>query len=139
MKGKTIDQISVGDKDSFTKTITETDVYTFAGVTGDLNPAHVNKTHAQKTFFKKRIAHGMLVSSLISTVLGMKFPGPGTIYISQNLTFTAPVYYQDTVTAEVEVIERDEEKNRIKLKTLCKNQNDKVVVNGEAVVMPPKK
>ncbi|WP_408956005.1 MaoC family dehydratase [Natroniella sp. ANB-PHB2] len=138
MIGKSIGEISIGEKASFTKTITESDVYNFAGVTGDLNPAHVNEEYAKKTVFKKRIAHGMLVSGLISTVLAIKLPGPGTIYLNQNLSFKAPVYFGDTITAEVEVIEKDEDKNRLKLKTICKNQEGKVVVDGEALVLPPK-
>ena len=139
MTGKSINEISVGDKASFTKTITEGDVYNYAGVTGDMNPAHINEEHAKNTMFKTRIAHGMLGGGLISAVLGMNLPGPGTIYLNQTLTFTAPVKFNDTITAEVEVIEKIEEKNRIKLSTICKNQDDKVVIKGEALVMPPKK
>lgn len=138
MKGKTIKEISVGDRASFSKTISESDVYTYAGLTGDLNPAHINQTYAGKTMFKKRIAHGLLSAGLISTVLGMKLPGPGTIYLKQDLKFTAPVYFGDTITAEVEVIAKDEEKNRLTLKTICRNQEGKVIIKGEALVMPPK-
>ncbi len=139
MLGKSINEININDKAMFSKTITEHDVYTFAGVTGDLNPAHINEIHAEKSFFKKRIAHGILGAGLISAVLGMQLPGPGTLYLSQNLKFLAPVYFGDTVTAEVEVIEKIEEKNRIKLSTICKNQDGKIVIEGEALVMPPKK
>lgn len=116
MVGKTIETIKIGDKASFTKTLTETDVYLFAGISGDLNPAHVNQIESKKTMFKGRICHGILVSSLISTVLGMYLPGPGTIYLSQDLKFVAPVKIGDTVTATVEVIERNEERNRLILK-----------------------
>lgn len=80
MKGKTINELKVGDSASFTKTVSEHDVYSFAGITGDFNPAHINEEYAKKTFFKKRIAHGMLSAGFISTVLGTKLPGPGTIY-----------------------------------------------------------
>lgn len=139
MVGKTIETIKIGHKASFTKTLTETDVYLFAGISGDLNPAHVNQIEAEKTMFKGRICHGILVSSLISTVLGMYLPGPGTIYLSQDLKFVAPVKIGDTVTATVEVIERNEERNRLILKTVVINEDGKVVVEGQAKVMPPKK
>lgn len=138
MIGKTIEIINIGDKASFTKTLTETDVYLFAGVSGDLNPAHINQIESEKTMFKGRICHGILVSSLISTVLGMYLPGPGTIYLSQELKFVAPVKIGDTVTAMAEVIERNEEKNRLILKTIVTNQDGKVVVDGQAKVMPPR-
>jgi 3-hydroxybutyryl-CoA dehydratase len=138
MIGKTIAEIQIGDKATFTKTMSETDVYLFAGITGDLNPAHVNQVDSEKTMFKGRICHGMLVSSLISTVLGMYLPGPGTIYMGQELKFLAPVRMGDTVTAQAEVIERDEVKNRLVLKTTVTNQDGKVVIDGQAKVMPPK-
>lgn len=138
MKGKTIKEISLGDKASFEKTIGESDVYLFAGITGDLNPAHINQKEAEQGMFKERIAHGILVSGFISTVLGMYLPGPGTIYMGQELKFLAPVKIGDTIKAEAEVIEIVEEKNRIKLKTQCINQHGKVVIDGVATVMPPK-
>lgn len=131
-------EIKIGDFAENTKTISECDVYLFAGITGDLNPAHTNEVAASKTMFKGRIAHGMLSAGLISAVLGMKLPGPGTIYMGQTLKFTAPVKFGDTITARAEVIERNEEKNRLKLKTTCVNQNGKLVLDGEALVMPPK-
>ncbi len=138
MVGKTITEIQIGDKATFTKTMTETDVYLFAGISGDLNPAHVNQVAAEKTMFRGRICHGMLVSSLISTVLAMYLPGPGTIYMGQDLKFLAPVRMGDTVTAEVEVIEKDETKNRMVLRTKVTNQEGKIVIDGQAKVMPPK-
>jgi len=138
MIGKSIQEIVVGDTASFQKTITESDVYLYAGVTGDLNPVHINAVHAEESFFKERIAHGMLSAGLISAVLGLQLPGPGTIYLSQSLKFTAPVKIGDTVRAEVEVIERNEDKNRLQLKTVCRNQHNDVVLKGEATVMPPK-
>lgn len=131
-------KIKIGDFAENTKTISECDVYLFAGITGDLNPAHTNEVAASKTMFKGRIAHGMLSAGLVSAVLGMKLPGPGTIYMGQTLKFTAPVKFGDTITARAEVIERNEEKNRLKLKTTCVNQNGKLVLDGEALVMPPK-
>ncbi|NPV27534.1 MAG: MaoC family dehydratase [Firmicutes bacterium] len=133
--GKTINEIKIGDKASVTKTISETDVYLFAGITGDFNPAHVNSEYAKATPFNQRIAHGMLSAGLISTVLGTKLPGPGTIYLEQQVSFLAPVFIGDTITAEVEVIAKLE-KNRLKLRTTCYNQNEKVVLHGEAIVMP---
>lgn len=138
MTGKTINEINLGDKASYSRTVTEADVVLFGGVSGDLNPAHFNEEYCKDTMFKGRIAHGMLSSSYISTVLGMHLPGPGTIYLSQELKFTAPVKFGDTVTATIEVIEKIEEKNRIVLDTICTNQDGKVVVKGKAVVMPPK-
>ncbi|WP_396152540.1 MULTISPECIES: MaoC family dehydratase [unclassified Clostridium] len=136
--GKSINELQIGDKSYIEKTISETDVYLFAGITGDLNPAHINKVQSEQTMFKGRIAHGILVSGLISAVLGMQLPGTGTIYLGQNLKFTAPVKIDDTIKAEVEVIEMIPEKNRVKLKTICTNQDGIVVVSGEALVMPPK-
>lgn len=134
---KSYEQIQVGDQGSFEKTISETDIYLFAGITGDLNPAHINQRVAENSMFKGRIAHGMLSAGLISAVLGMELPGPGTIYLSQNLKFMAPVYIGDTVKAVAEVIEKLE-KGRIKLKTTCYNQDGKIVLDGEAVVIAPK-
>lgn len=137
MKGKTIKELKVGDKASMAKTITEGDVYLFAGITGDQNPAHINEEIAKNTMFKGRIAHGMLSAGLISAVLGMHLPGPGTIYMGQNLKFLAPVRFGDTITAEAEVIEIIKEKI-VKIKTTCINQSGVVVVEGTATVMPPK-
>ncbi len=137
-KGKTIQELEVGQAASFTKTITETDVYNYAGVTGDFNPAHINESFAKNTMFKGRIAHGMIAAGLISTVLGTRLPGPGCIYVSQDLKFTAPVRFGDTITARVEVEKVNVEKNRVELKTVCTNQNDEVVLKGKAELMPTK-
>jgi len=138
MKGLTIDQISIGQSASFAKTITETDVYMFAGVTGDFNPAHVNEVYAKDTMFKGRIAHGMLGASLISTVLAMQLPGPGTIYMKQDLKFLAPVRFNDTITATLTVKEVITEKNRVVLECVVTNQDGAVVISGEAQVLAPK-
>ena len=138
LKGKSIKELEIGESASFTKTITEADVVNYAGVTGDFNPAHINEEYAKNTMFKGRIAHGMLGAGLISTVLGTKLPGPGAIYVSQEVNFTAPVKINDTITAEVEVIEKNEEKNRVIMKTTCSNQKEKVVIEGKAILMPPK-
>lgn len=138
MKGITISEMKVGDSASFTKTVSELDVYTYAGVSGDFNPAHVNEVEAQKGMFGKRIAHGMLSAGFISTVLGTQLPGPGTIYMGQELRFTKPVFFGDTITATVTVAELIPEKNRAILDTVCTNQNGDVVIKGKATVMPPK-
>jgi 3-hydroxybutyryl-CoA dehydratase len=138
MTGKTIDEIKVGDSAEFAKTISESDIYIYAGITGDFNPAHINEPYAQNTFFKTRIAHGMLPAGFISTVLGTRFPGPGTIYIRQELNFLAPVRMGDTITARVEVVEILSEKKRVRCKTTCTNQEGTVVLDGEAIVSPPK-
>lgn len=138
MRGRTIKEINLGDKSSYSRTVSEADVVLFGGVSGDLNPAHFNEEYSKETMFKGRIAHGMLSASYISTVLGMQLPGPGTIYLSQELKFTAPVKFGDTITATAEVMERIEEKNRITLETICINQRGEVVVKGKAVVMPPR-
>ncbi|MBU0517158.1 MAG: MaoC family dehydratase [Proteobacteria bacterium] len=138
MIGKTISRLSIGDAAEFTKTVSESDVYLYAGITGDFNPAHVNEDYASQTFFKTRIAHGMLSAGLISAILGTTLPGPGTIYLKQELTFTAPVRIGDTVTARVEVVEIDVDHNRVTLETTCSNQEGKKVIEGRAVVMPPK-
>ncbi|MBQ6273509.1 MAG: MaoC family dehydratase [Oscillospiraceae bacterium] len=138
MKGITIGEMKIGDSASFTKTISETDVYLYAGISGDFNPAHVNQTEAEKGMFGKRIAHGMLSAGLISTVLGTLLPGPGTIYMGQELRFTKPVAIGDTITATATVAELIPEKNRAILDTVCTNQNGDVVIKGKATVMPPK-
>ena len=135
---KSINEIEIGDSDYFQKTISESDVYLFAGITGDFNPAHLNDQEAKKTIFKNRIAHGILTAGLISAVLGTKLPGPGTIYLEQHLSFKKPVYFGDTITAKVNVIEKNVDKNIIVCKTICYNQNDEIVLTGEAKVMPPK-
>ncbi|MGM0424652.1 MAG: MaoC family dehydratase, partial [Thermodesulfobacteriota bacterium] len=92
MQGKPFSELQMGEAAEFSKTISETDVYMFAGVCGDFNPAHVNEDYAQNTPFKSRIAHGMLTASLISTVIGTQLPGPGTVYMQQEVKFLAPVY-----------------------------------------------
>ena len=136
--GKTIDQLKVGDVAEFAKTVTETDIYLYAGITGDFNPAHVNEAYAKNTFFKTRIAHGMLTAGFISAIIANQLPGPGTIYLKQELSFMAPVRIGDTITARVEVVELVAEKNRVRLKTSCSNQDGVVVLSGEGLVSPPK-
>ena len=138
MTGLTIDELSVGQRARFSKTITETDIYLYAGISGDFNPAHVNEQYAAKTFFKTRIAHGMLTASFISTLIGTILPGPGSIYMRQELNFLAPVRIGDTVTAIAEVAEIIADKKRVRLKTWCINQEGTTVLDGEALVSPPR-
>jgi len=138
MKGITIGEMKIGDSASFTKTITDTDIYLYAGISGDFNPAHVNQVEAEKGMFGRRIAHGMLSAGLISAVLGTMLPGPGTIYMGQELRFTKPVFVGDTITATITVAELIPEKNRAKLETVCTNQDGEVIIKGMATVMPPK-
>jgi 3-hydroxybutyryl-CoA dehydratase len=127
--------IKLGDKASMAKTVTEYDVYTFAGLSGDFNPVHINAEFAKNSMFKERIAHGMLSAAFISALLGTTLPGANTIYLAQELAFKAPVKIGDTVTATVEVIEKIEAKNRLILKTTVTNQEGVVVIDGQATVM----
>ena len=138
MKALTIDQLTVGQSASFSKTISEHDIYEFAGITGDLNPAHINEEYARNTHFRGRIAHGILSAGLISAAIAMQLPGPGSIHLGQTLKFTAPVRIGDTITATVTITELNTGKNRVKLHTVCTNQEGAVVIDGEASVMPPK-
>lgn len=138
MLGKTIDELNINDFAEFTKTVSESDVYLYAGVTGDFNPAHINEQYAQKTFFKTRIAHGMLSAGFISAVLGTRLPGPGTVFIRQELNFLAPVRIGDTITARAEVSEILLEQKQVRLKVACINQDGKVVMDGESLVSPPR-
>jgi len=138
MIGKTVSELKAGDVAELTRTVSESDVYLYAGVTGDFNPAHVDECYAAKTHFKTRIAHGMLSAGLISAVLGTRLPGPGTVYLRQELNFLAPVRINDTITARVEVIEVLQDKNRARLRTTCYNQEGEKVLDGEAFISPPK-
>ena len=128
-------EIKVGDKASMSKTVTEFDVYSFAGVTGVFNPVHIDAEFAKTTMFKERIAHGMLSAGFISAVLGTALPGKNTIYMGQELQFKAPVKIGDTVTATVEVLEKIEGKNRLILRTTVTNQDGVLVTDGKATVM----
>lgn len=127
--------VRVGDCASYTKTFTEEDVALYARITGDLNSVHLDEEYAGKTIFKGRVIHGMLTAGLISTVLGTRLPGLGTIYLSQSLKFLAPVRIGDTVTAMVRVVEINEENRKARLETVCTNQAGTEVLAGEAVVM----
>lgn len=136
-RGRSAAELHVGDSASFSKTISESDVYGFAGITGDMNPVHIDLVAAEASPFGARVAHGMLTASLVSTVLGLRLPGPGTIFLSQSMRFLKPVYIGDTVTARVEVLEIVESKNRVRLATRCSNQSGEMVAEGEALVIAP--
>lgn len=134
MGGYDVEDISVGMQASFSKTVTETDIVLFAGITGDNNPVHIDALAAAESIFKGRIAHGMLSVGFISAVLGTRLPGPGAIYLSQNLKFLAPVRIGDTVKATCEVVAVLPQRRRVTLKTLCQ-VGEQVVIEGEAVMM----
>lgn len=136
-RGKTIDELTIGQSACFTKTVSEADVYNYIGVSGDFNPAHINEEYSKKTKFKTRIAHGMIPAGFISAVLGTQLPGPGTIYLSQDIHFVHPVHFGDTITAICTVEELYPEKNRVILDTICVNQHDEKVIEGKAVVLAP--
>ena len=127
--------IKPGDSATFSKTIGDEDIRAFADLAGDDNSVHLNDEYASKTRFGRRIAHGMLGASLISTVIGTRMPGPGTIYLSQSLRFVAPVFPGDTVTAKATVKSIKEGKPIVTLETVCTNQHGETVITGEAVVL----
>jgi 3-hydroxybutyryl-CoA dehydratase len=124
-----------GQQASITRKVTAADVETFAGISGDNNPVHLDQEFAEKSRFKKRIAHGILSAGYISAVLGSKLPGPGTIYLSQNIAFKAPVFIGDTVTATVTVLNYRPDKHILTLRTECTNQDGIVVLEGQAVCL----
>lgn len=130
----TFNELRIGQKASVQKTFTAADVTAFAGISLDVNPIHMSDKYAESTVFGKRIVHGILTSGLISAVLANKLPGPGTIYLGQELRFTRPVYLGDDITAEVEIVELREDKKIVKLNTTCYNQDGKVVISGLATV-----
>jgi 3-hydroxybutyryl-CoA dehydratase len=130
------EDLSLGQRDAFEKTVMASDVVGFAEVSGDRNPIHLSEHFAAKTPFKTRIAHGLYTASLISALLGTRLPGPGAIYLSQSLHFRAPVKIGDTVTVSVEVVELIPEKNRARLACECR-VGDTVVLDGEALVKVP--
>lgn len=127
--------LKVGMKESVKKIITEGDIEKFAEISLDRNPVHLDEEYAQKTIFKKRISHGILVTGLISAVLGTKLPGEGAIYMGQEIKFLAPVYIGDEITATVEIIELIPDKNRVICSTICTNQNGKEVISGKATLL----
>jgi 3-hydroxybutyryl-CoA dehydratase len=138
MQGLFLEDLSVGQSAELVRTVTEADIVAFAAVTGDANPVHLDADYAATTSFGERIAHGMLSAGYISAVLGTALPGPGAIYLSQSLKFKRPVKIGDAVTARATVTEIDAAKARVTFTTVCL-VNGKAVVDGEAVVMVPRK
>lgn len=136
LHGYYFEDLEEGMTDVFAKTVTDADIITFAGISGDTNPVHLNHEFASETIFEGRIAHGMLTAAFISTVIGTKMPGPGCIYVSQNLRFKAPVRSGDTVTATCVITKLIPEKRFIELSTIC-TVGGKPVVEGEATIMVP--
>jgi len=135
--GYTYDELEIGMTASFTKTITETDVYLFAGISGDFNPMHMNEEFAKKTPFGTRIAHGALPQCLCAPVLGMKLPGLGTVALEITTRFKAPTYFGDTITCVGEIIEKLEDRKWVRMSLTWTNQDEKLVAEGKALVMPP--
>ncbi|MBM2826550.1 MAG: MaoC domain protein dehydratase [Dehalococcoidia bacterium] len=129
--------VSVGQKITFSKTVTDEDLVALAKVSGDTNPIHLEQGYAEKTRFGKRIAHGVLAASFISAAIGIVLPAKDetAVYLSQNLRFRMPVYIGDTITAELEVTAVDQERRRVNLNTRCVNQNQEEIVTGDALVM----
>lgn len=131
-----IDEIRIGMKASYTQTITDADIKAFAGISGDRNPAHLDEEYAKNSRYKRRISHGLLCASFFSAIFGTKLPGEGCVYASQTLNFKRPIYLNDTVTAEVEVISVDIHSKKILFKTLIKVKN-RTVIEGEAEIFIP--
>jgi acyl dehydratase len=136
MIGVTIDAIAVGDSAQVTRRVTDGDVAAFVEAVGDYNPVHADRAYAASTVFKEPIAPGIWTAGLVSAVIGTRLPGPGAIYLSQDLRFLKPVKAGDSISARVEVLEVNRAKNRIRLRTVCTNQRAEEVLTGEAVVMP---
>lgn len=134
--GYTIEDLAPGMSAVFAKTITEADIVLFAGISGDINPVHLNHEFATETMFEGRIAHGMLTASFISTAIGTKLPGTGAIYLKQSLNFRAPVRAGDTVRARVTIKEVNPEKRQALLETVA-TVGDTVVIDGEALILVP--
>jgi 3-hydroxybutyryl-CoA dehydratase len=133
----TYNELKVGDKGYVEKTITEADVYMYAGVTGDFSWLHVNEWRASKGHFKTRIVHGMLMAGLISNVVGNEMPGVGTIYETQELKFLKPCFINDTIRAQTEDVELLPA-GRVRLKTTCYNQDNEIIIDGTAIAIPPR-
>jgi acyl dehydratase len=134
--GLTIHELAVGDRAELLRVATEADIAGFVDSVGDRNPIHSDRDYAAGTRFKARIAPGIWTAGLVSAVIGSRLPGPGTIYLAQELRFLRPVMLGDTVTARVEVTEADRERNRVRLRTSCVNQHGDEVLAGDALVMP---
>ena len=138
VRGLYLEDISVGMSAEYQKTVTHDDIVKFSEVTGDVNPVHLDEDYATTTLFKTRIAHGMLSAGFISTVFGTKLPGPGAIYVSQNLRFRAPVRIGDAVTASCTVREIDHDRGFVTFDCLCR-VGDRVVISGDACIMVPRR
>ena len=136
LNGFYFEDLKIGTTDEFSKTISEADIQTFADVSGDENPVHLNPEYAKATVFKGCIAHGILTASFVSTVIGTRMPGPGCIYVAQNLKFKAPVRAGDTVKAVCTVTELNEKRKFAEIQTQC-FVGDKLVVDGNATIMVP--
>lgn len=134
--GYALEDLSVGMTDAYEHVVTEADVVQFADISGDHNPVHLDEAYARTTRFKGRIVHGMLTASFLSTTIASRLPGPGTIYLTQNLSFRAPVRIGDKVEARVTVVDIIRDKARVVLKTVCR-VGDTVVIDGDALVMVP--
>jgi 3-hydroxybutyryl-CoA dehydratase len=134
LHGFFIEDLRLNQTEEIEKKITEKDINEFAKLSGDDNPVHTNSDFAKKTIFKQKVAHGFLSASLISMLIATKLPGPGSIYLSQNLKFLAPVFIDDLVRVKVTVEEIDQEKKKVKLQTEC-FKNEKKIISGEAVVL----
>ncbi|ALC86911.1 MULTISPECIES: MaoC family dehydratase [Bacillaceae] len=128
----------VGQTAAFSRTVTETDIVMFAGLSGDYNPVHVDQEYAVETRFGLRIAHGLLTTSFLSRLLGMELPGKGSVYLEQSLKFLAPVFIGDTITASAEILEIDQDRGILRLETICRKQDNTIVLKGEAKMMMPK-
>lgn len=135
--GYFLEELSVGMSATYARTVTETDLILFAGISGDSNPIHMNAIYAAKTRFGGRIVHGMLSAGFLSALLGSKLPGPGTIYLRQNLNFRHPVRIGDTVEAEITITEILREKARVSLRTVCR-VGETLVIEGDALVLVPR-
>ncbi len=135
--GYTYDELELGMTASFTKTISETDVYLFAGISGDFNPLHMDEEYAKKGPFGTRVAHGALPQSLAAPILGMKLPGLGTMALEVTTRFRAPTYFGDTITATAEIVEKIEDKKWVRVGFTWTNQKGDTVCTGSALVMPP--
>jgi 3-hydroxybutyryl-CoA dehydratase len=138
VRSLTISELSIGDSAEFSKTISESDVYLFAGITGDLNPVHVDAEFAKTTPFGARVAHGPLTFSLCAGLLGTELPGVGTIAVTNEVTYEAPVYIGDTIRVRVEIAALDPERNRCTAAVTWHNQDREQVASGAMVVKPPK-
>jgi 3-hydroxybutyryl-CoA dehydratase len=138
MNGLYLEDLKVGMSAMFGKTVTEADIVAYAGVSGDTNPIHLHDGFARSTRFGQRIAHGMLSAGFISAVIGTRLPGPGSVYIAQTMNFMAPVLIGETITAVATITAIDEKRRRVTLKTQCLN-GDKVVIDGEATILVPRR